>query len=144
MKRRGHRVPRTRNAGTMTENMFWSMLRALLRGQTVMWKPIKECKRMSKRTYKGPNKRQKYEYECKMCGNWFHEKHITVDHIIPAGSLRNAEDLPGFVERLFVEKEGLQTLCQPCHDKKTKEDNEKLKNNRNINDKGKRDKREGL
>ena len=44
---------------------------------------------------------------------------ISVDHIIPAGSLRSAEDLKGFVERLFVEIDGLQCLCDDCHSVKT-------------------------
>jgi 5-methylcytosine-specific restriction endonuclease McrA len=80
----------------------------------------------SRRAYKGPLKRQKFEYQCNICKNWFPEKNINVDHIIPAGSLNCANDLPEFVERLFVEIEGLQLLCSTCHDKKTKQ--EKLKN----------------
>lgn len=79
----------------------------------------------SRRTYKGPLKRQKFEYQCNECKNWFPEKNINVDHMVPAGSLNCANDLPGFVERLFIEVEGLQVLCQGCHDIKTKE--EKLK-----------------
>ena len=42
-----------------------------------------------------------------------------VDHIHPAGSLNTAEDLPGFVERLFCEQDNLQVLCTACNDKKT-------------------------
>ena len=41
----------------------------------------------SKQTYKGTNKRQKYEYQCNSCKEWFPEKKINVDHINPAGSL---------------------------------------------------------
>ena len=47
------------------------------------------------------------------------EKNINVDHIIPAGSLNTAQDLPLFVERLFCEQDNLQVLCTTCHDKKT-------------------------
>jgi Zn finger protein HypA/HybF involved in hydrogenase expression len=74
----------------------------------------------SRRPYKGPNKRQKFEYQCNTCKRWFPDKKINVDHIIPAGSLQSAGDLPGFVERLFCEKDNLQVLCSSCHDKKTK------------------------
>jgi 5-methylcytosine-specific restriction endonuclease McrA len=50
---------------------------------------------------------------------------INVDHRIPAGTLRCADDLPGFVERLFCEVDNLQVLCTTCHDRKTQ--NEKTK-----------------
>ena len=111
---------KTRNAGTMTESAFWSFIRSGLRQKSRWWKPITECKLKAKRAYKGPNKRQKFEYQCNQCKNWFPEKQINVDHIVPAGSLNCAQDLPGFVERLFCEIEHLQVLCEKCHDKKTK------------------------
>jgi hypothetical protein len=44
---------------------------------------------------------------------------VAVDHIIPCGALSCANDLPGFVERLFIEVDGLQILCDICHNKKT-------------------------
>jgi len=114
------RVPKTRNNGTMTESAFWSFIRSALRQKSRFWKPILQCKLNSRRIYKGPNKRQKFEYLCKHCGKWFQEKKINVDHIRPAGSLNCAQDLPGFVERLFCEVDNLQVLCTTCHDKKTK------------------------
>ena len=114
------RVPKTRNACTMTESAFWSFIRSALRQKSRWWKPITECKMKARRAYKGSNKRQKYEYQCNECKGWFAEKQINVDHIIPAGSLNCAQDLPGFVERLFCEQENLQVLCTSCHDKKTK------------------------
>jgi 5-methylcytosine-specific restriction endonuclease McrA len=120
------RVSKTRCANTMTESAFWSFIRSALRQKSRFWKPITECKLQARRLYKGTNKRQKYEYQCNACKNWFIEKKINVDHIKPAGSLNSAQDLPGFVERLFCEVSGLQVLCEKCHDKKTKADkNEK-------------------
>lgn len=116
---------KTRNAGTMTESAFWSFIRSALRQKSRWWKPITQCKMASRRPYKGPNKRQKFEYQCSECKAWFAEKHINVDHIIPAGSLNNAQDLPAFVERLFCEKENLQVLCSGCHNKKTQEEKTK-------------------
>jgi 5-methylcytosine-specific restriction endonuclease McrA len=118
-------APKTKNAGTMTDAAFWSFIRSALRQKSRWWKPIAECKAKSKRAYKGPLKRQKFEYQCAECLQWFPDKKINVDHIIPAGTLRCAEDLPGFVERLFCEVDNLQVLCQGCHDIKTKQ--EKLK-----------------
>jgi 5-methylcytosine-specific restriction endonuclease McrA len=116
------RVAKPRNAGTMTESAFWSFIRSALRQKSRWWKPITQCKLKARRPYKGPNKRQKFEYQCKQCQQWFPDKQVNVDHITPAGTLRCANDLPGFVERLFCEIDGLQVLCSKCHDKKTKQE----------------------
>ena len=116
------RVPKTRNAGTMTESAFWSFIRSALRQKSRWWKPITECKMKARRFYKGVNKRQKFEYQCAVCLKWFPDKEINVDHIIPAGTLRCANDLPGFVERLFCEVDNLQVLCSICHNKKTQDE----------------------
>lgn len=118
-------TPKTRNAGTMTESAFWSFIRSALRQKSRWWKPIAEAKAKAKRKYKGPNKRQKFEYQCAECLNWFPDKKINVDHIVPAGTLRCANDLPGFVERLFCEVDNLQVLCTTCHDKKTQDEKTK-------------------
>jgi 5-methylcytosine-specific restriction endonuclease McrA len=114
------KVVKTRNAGTMTESAFWSFIRSALRQKSRWWKPITECKMKARRAYKGTNKRQKFEYHCNQCKGWFPEKQINVDHIVPAGSLNCAQDLPAFVERLFCEQDNLQVLCEKCHDHKTK------------------------
>ena len=114
------RVPKTRNSGTMTESAFWSFIRSALRQKSRWWKPITECKMKARRPYKGPNKRQKFEYLCNSCKAWFPEKQINVDHIVGAGSLNCGQDLPGFVDRLFCEQDNLQVLCTTCHDHKTK------------------------
>jgi 5-methylcytosine-specific restriction endonuclease McrA len=118
-KPRANASPKTRNNGTMTESAFWSFIRSGLRQKSRWWKPITQCKLDAKRTYKGPNKRQKFEYQCNSCKKWFAEKNINVDHIDPAGSLNCANDLPGFVERLFCEVDNLQVLCSGCHNIKT-------------------------
>jgi 5-methylcytosine-specific restriction endonuclease McrA len=122
---RKQRVPRTRNAGTMTEASFWAGIRSALRQKSRWWKPIAEAKKLARRAYTGKNKRQKWEYKCAHCKQYFKEKEINVDHIKAAGSLRNYSDLPGFVERLFCEVEGLQVLCTPCHNIKTQKDKKK-------------------
>ena len=113
------KVDKPRNAGTMSESAFWSFIRSGLRQKSRFWKPITQCKLAARRPYKGPNKRQKFEYECNVCGKWFPEKKINIDHIQPAGSLRCANDLPGFVERLFCEIDNLQCICEKCHNVKT-------------------------
>jgi 5-methylcytosine-specific restriction endonuclease McrA len=122
------KTPKTRNAGTMTESAFWSFIRSALRQKSRWWKPIAEAKHRAKRKYVGPQQgrgKQKWEYQCAGCLDWFPDKEVNVDHRIPAGTLRCANDLPGFVERLFCEVDNLQVLCTTCHDKKTA--NEKSK-----------------
>lgn len=116
------KVEKTRNSGTMTESAFWSFIRSALRQKSRWWKPIQEVKKAAKRAYKGPNKRQKFEYQCSDCKDWFIEKMVEVDHIIEAGSLKSGEDVKGFIERLFCEKDGLRVLCKPCHVKRHKKD----------------------
>ena len=113
------KVPRTRNNNTLTEAAFWGFIRSTLRNASRWWKPIAQCKAHSERAYKGTKKLQKWEYQCNHCKDWFMEKEIQVDHIIECGTLTCSEDVPGFIERLFCEKEGFQTLCKPCHQIKT-------------------------
>lgn len=119
--------PRPRNAGTMTEAAFWSFIRSALRKRSLAWKPFTEIKRRSRRAYNGVNKRQKYEYQCHECKQYFREDEIHVDHEPAIGSLTCAADLPAFVEGLFCETDRLQVLCLSCHAKKTKVDNSNSK-----------------
>ena len=119
------RVAKTRNSKTMTESAFWGWIRSTLRRASMRWKPISEAK-MKHRRAKPKNVigKHKFEYQCNNCKNWFPEKvgkkrMIEIDHIVETGSLRCAEDLPGFVNRLFCEVDGLQVLCTTCHDIKT-------------------------
>ena len=118
------KVPRTRNAGTMTESQFFAMIRSALREKSRWWKPTGIARLKSRRPYKGPIKRQKYEYQCNHCKQWFPIKQTQVDHIIPAGRLSSFDDLGEFAKRLFVEEDGLQILCSKCHDIKTKNEKE--------------------
>lgn len=107
------------NNGTMTNAGFWGMIRSALRQKSRWWKPIAEVKKEARRKYNGPNKRQKWEYKCKHCNEWFMDKNVQVDHIIEAGTLKSKEDVGDFIERLFCESEGFQVLCKPCHKIKT-------------------------
>ena len=67
-------------------------------------------------------KRHKFEYQCEECKEWFKQKEIERDHIIPTGSLNCHEDLPSFVSKMFVGESGYRKLCKPCHQKKTNEE----------------------
>jgi len=109
----------------MSESAFWSFIRSALRQKSRFWTPITQCKLAAKRPYTGTNKRQKFEYQCNICKQWFPEKLINVDHKVPAGSLNNTQDLAGFVERLFCEMDKLQVLCETCHNIKTQSEKKK-------------------
>lgn len=117
------KVIKKRNAGTMSESAFWLFIRNALRRRSIVWKPIALCRERARRRYNGPNKRQKYEYQCNVCKNWFKGNEVAVDHIIPAGSLKSAQDLPHFVETLFCEIDNLQCICTVCHNAKSLIDN---------------------
>jgi 5-methylcytosine-specific restriction endonuclease McrA len=110
---------RTRASGTMTEAEFWSFIRSALRQKSTRWKPIYTCKNKARRKNQSDNLRLKWEYQCAECKEWFPEKQIEVDHIVPAGTLTCAADLAPFVEKLFCEEEGLRVLCESCHAKVT-------------------------
>jgi 5-methylcytosine-specific restriction endonuclease McrA len=114
------RVARTRAGGEWTEAQFWSFLRSNLRLASRKWPPLARhallgCRRPSE----SGNKKLKWEYQCAECKGWFPRNKVEVDHIVPAGSLRSLDDIAGFVERLFVENEGLVVLCERCHRIKT-------------------------
>lgn len=111
----GKRTPPFPPYPAWTQGKFWSFLRSGLRRCYSRWPPKYEVLVDCKRPYKGEDKRRKFEYQCSDCKKYFKSTAIEVDHIVPAGSLTSFEHLPGFVERLFVGKEGLRVLCKPCH-----------------------------
>lgn len=116
-------VEKTRNAGTMTESAYWSMVRSGLRRTFRYWKPLMKTKLDNRRKYQGPNKRQKWEYQCNKCKQWFKDKEIEIDHIKPVGSLKCLADLAPFLENLTAET-GYQVLCKSCHRVKTNKERE--------------------
>lgn len=124
------RVEKPYNNGTLSEAGYWQFIRSALRKASRWWKPAQQCKLEARRPYTGEGKRTKWEYRCNHCENWFPEKEIQIDHIIEAGSLKSGDDLKGFVERLFPEKDGYQCLCLTCHHTKTQSFKQELKNER--------------
>ena len=82
------------------------------------WKPVAQVRKEAQVPYKGPNKKRKFSYVCNDCKKEFAATSVAVHHIVEAGTLSSFDDLPSFVEKLFVEKEGLVLLCNKCHDKR--------------------------
>ena len=121
-RKRQQRVERTHAGNTWTKARYYQFLRSALR-QAFSRYPVKyQVKDAAKRELKHRKGRQKYEYQCAHCLGWFAGKEVEVDHIVGAGSLKDFDDLPGFVARMFCEADGLQVLCRPCHKTKTMED----------------------
>ena len=117
------RTDGTRAGGEWTEAAFWGFLRSGFRDMSRRWPPIvRLALQRARRPYKGPNKRQKWEYGCAFCGGWFKGDEVKVDHIQPTGSLKSWDDVRGFLERLFCEVDGLRVLCEPCHATRTDND----------------------
>lgn len=96
-----------------------SFIRSLLRRGTLKWQPRNIALKSSRRPNQSENKRLKWEFQCSKCSEWHPRKGVELDHIIPAGSLKSFDDLPGFVERLFCEADGFELLCVACHQAKT-------------------------
>ena len=106
---------RTRAGKTWTEARYWGFIRSALR---MAWQkyPVKwQVKKSASRPSQLTDKRTKFEYQCSLCKGWFKGKEAEVDHVEPAGRLKNYHDLPGFVARLFCEKDNLRVLCKACH-----------------------------
>lgn len=64
--------------------------------------------------------REGKHYVCKHCSGEFPAKEVQVDHINPVIDPKVgwvSWDI--FIDRLLCEKEGLQVLCEECHDKKS-------------------------
>lgn len=117
------RVPRTHAGGIWTKARYFSFIRSALRRASIKY-PVKYQVKEEARRNKpdGAAGRHAYEYQCATCREWYPDKDVAVDHIRPAGSLKEYKDLPGFVERLLCEPENLQVLCTSCHDVKTAEE----------------------
>lgn len=120
--KRGRAVQLTRCSNTLTEQEFWSRIRSVIRGGTRFWKPAIDAVEEFTRPYKGENKRIKKETQCQSCFKWVAKSSIQKDHIIPCGSLSCGDDVKGFIERAFCEKEGFQPLCKECHNIKTQKE----------------------
>lgn len=101
--------------GTMTATAFFGMLRSTLRKRSIYWPCINNCRDEAKVPYVGPNKRRKWSYKCNRCQKLHDLKSVAVHHKIECGSLKCFEDIPGFVERLFCNKEHLELICDKCH-----------------------------
>lgn len=112
--------PTVRCSGTMTESAYLAWIRSALRSKSLRWPPRAEALKLARRAYKGPNKMQKWEYQCAMCGEWHLGKNVIVDHHpVAAGSILKWEDIGAFANNLYCETNNLRVLDKNCHDAHT-------------------------
>lgn len=124
-------VELTRNGNTLSESEFFGRIRSAIRSASAFWEPAKRVMEAATRPYTGTDKRIKKETLCAVCNNWVARSKAEADHIIPLGSLRSYDDVPGFCERAFVEEsEGFQAVCKKCHVKKSTEERRGRKANK--------------
>lgn len=132
-KKRVSKSPPFENYPEWTQPRFFSFLRSALRSASSRYPPKYECLNRATRPYVGPDRRRKKERQCAKCKDWFATTQTSADHIIPAGSLQNWDDLVPFVQRLFCSVDGFQCLCNTCHAEKTALERQQKKDN-NKND----------
>lgn len=94
---------------------FWGFLRSVIRQGWSKWPPKYKALKRQTVPYKGPDKRRKKSIVCEACGGEFKQSDIQVHHIEPVGQLKDFEDLPEFVRKMFVHENKLQCLCKQCH-----------------------------
>jgi len=113
---------KTRCNGEWTESRFHSFIKSALRSASRRWSPIyttKKNARIARNTY-----------ICSNCGNKVGNKDIKVDHINPVVSVEDGFiDYNTYIQRMFVEIDGLSALCKKCHDIKTSVENKQRKAN---------------
>lgn len=62
---------------------------------------------------------------CTVCGSKDAKSNMAVDHLIPVIPVNSSFEemsLDELVDRLWCEKNNLQTICDSCHTKKTKQE----------------------
>jgi hypothetical protein len=122
-------TPKTRNAGTFTEAMYFQKIRSSLRTGFRFWLPMMQALKAASRPSQSSNKRLKTEYQCAHCKAWFQRTMVQIDHIVPCGELNSFEDIVPFIKRLTAEDaSSYQVLCKHhCHKVKTLQEKEERK-----------------
>lgn len=100
-----------------TKSSFMVYLRGCLR---LAWKrnPIKLnlIKKKRKRIEGKKEGTTRWGGTCSLCKEDFPQNMLEVDHIVPAGSLKDIPDIQGFVERLLiVTEDDLRIVCKQCN-----------------------------
>jgi 5-methylcytosine-specific restriction endonuclease McrA len=71
-------------------------------------------------------------YKCESCNQRFKRDELQIDHIEPIVGLEGFVSWDEYIERMFCSYEKLQALCRPCHQIKTKKENEIRRKNKEL------------
>lgn len=136
----GRRKERTRCSGTLTDAGLKGRIISFLRKASMYWKPKNECIKNAQKGYiiNPKTGRQNIAVECAECGESFPKGDIRVDHVDPVVPLGGWGDKTEFlgvnwnelIERMFVELEGYQCLCEEDHKKLTDAENKARRENK--------------
>lgn len=75
---------------------------------------------------------KRVSWTCELCGKaGLKSSERQVDHTIPVSDEHGYGNIWDFAEGLFCEASNLQTICIPCHEEKTRQENEKRFDTRN-------------
>jgi 5-methylcytosine-specific restriction endonuclease McrA len=139
------RAKKTRNNNTMTEAGLKNFIISLLRKSNFSWKPKKETAlkcRSDKKLVNLKTGKENMASKCEVCETLIFEKELKVDHIEPIVPVEGWGDTTEwlgvnwneYLSRMFVESDGLQGICKPCHDIKTKQENKQRKDAKESKD----------
>lgn len=98
-----------------TKSQYFSWVRGQIRRGLWSRNPIKNYikRRATKPAPLGS--RAKKVITCEFCNKDHAQSKIEVDHIIPAGSLKDWDDVGPFMQRMLHPSGGYRLLCKPCH-----------------------------
>lgn len=130
MLKAGQVVEKRRNSKQWTEARFRSFVTSALRAASRRWPPKFDVLKkafIGKKTNKKTGKLAMH-YKCAKCLGSFVAADVQVDHIHPVvDPIRGFISWDVYIDRIFCEVHGLQVLCKPCHDVKTKLEKEMRK-----------------
>jgi len=127
------RKPRNRAGGKLTDAGLRGRFISALRRLSKYWEPKNIAKRNARegRIRNPQTDRLVMGTRCAICNGHIMEKDSEVDHINPVVPV-DGFDKDGFLgydwnvylENMFVEADGFQVLCKPCHLIKSNRENE--------------------
>lgn len=98
-----------------TKSAYFSWVRGQIRRGLWSRNPIKNYIKRQAAKPAPRNSRAKKVITCEFCQKDHAQSKIEVDHIIPAGSLKDWDDVGPFMERMLHPAGGYRLLCKPCH-----------------------------
>lgn len=112
------------NDGEWSKARFISFVKSALRSASMRWPPkhkVKKDARLRRGIYLCNGCKQEVEASKKIGDKRY--DNIFIDHINPVVHPSHGfTTWDTFINRLFVDSDGLQLLCKNCHDKKTEEE----------------------